>query len=45
MDEIPCEYCFMAIDENWYDWGYFVDEYGDFYFHSECFQEANGEAL
>jgi hypothetical protein len=43
--EEMCDYCFMPIDESWYDWGYFVDEYGEFYFHSECFQEANGEAL
>ena len=37
-NEIPCDYCFMEIAQDDYGWGYYYDEWGRVYFHSECFQ-------
>jgi hypothetical protein len=39
-EPIPCDYCFMEIEQKDPGWGWYYDEWGRVYFHSECFQEA-----
>lgn len=43
--EEMCDYCFMEIVVDEPGWGYLLDEYGKAYFHSECFQIAEGVEL
>lgn len=39
---IRCQYCHRRIEIGWFGWGYYIDEMGPMYWHTECLEITEG---